>query len=105
MRSRRIRLVAASCGLVAGLALGACSSGSSGSSGADLFRSNCASCHGTDGGGGLGKNLHGVEDRYTVEEHMAIVTNGKGQMPRFGGDLSADEIESVVRYERTELGK
>lgn len=102
---RSTRFVLAALGLGAVLALGACSSGSSGSSGAEVYRSNCASCHATDGGGGLGKSLRGVEDRYTLDEHIAIVTNGKGQMPRFEGDLSTAEIDAVVRYERTELGK
>jgi mono/diheme cytochrome c family protein len=91
--------------LTAVLLLGGCSAGSSGATGADNYRSTCASCHASDGGGGLGKNLHGVEDRYTLDEHIAIVTNGRGQMPKFGGDLSREEIDSVVRFERTELGK
>jgi mono/diheme cytochrome c family protein len=94
--------------LVAVLALasgcGGSSSDDEASSGEELYRSNCATCHGTDGSGGLGKNLHGVADRLTVEEHIEIVTNGKPPMPKFGGQLSADEIEAVVEYERTELG-
>jgi mono/diheme cytochrome c family protein len=103
-RPRPIRLLPLL--LAALLLVGACSGSSSGeaSSGEEIYRSNCASCHGTDGGGGLGKNLHGVADRLTVEEHIKIVTDGKPPMPKFGGQLSAEEIEAVVEYERTELG-
>ena len=32
------------------------------------------------------------------------MTDGRGGMPSFGGDLSEQEIEQVVEYTRTDLG-
>jgi mono/diheme cytochrome c family protein len=83
------------------LVLAACSdSGGGAASGEEVFRKSCASCHGTDGQGGLGPDLGGVSERLTREEHVTIVKEGKGQMPTFGSQLSDSEIDAVVDYER-----
>lgn len=75
------------------------------SAGAELYRKSCASCHGSKGQGGTGPDLTEVEDRLTVEEHIAIVHDGRGsQMPSFEGTLTDEEIATIVEYERTELG-
>jgi len=71
--------------------------------GADVFGSNCASCHGSDGGGGIGPNLQDVADRLTVEEQAETVVNGRGNMPAWGGELSTEEIAEVIRYTREGL--
>lgn len=78
--------------------------GASGS-GESIYRTNCATCHGTDGGGGLGPELRGIADRLTREEHLEIVREGKGQMPAWKDNLSDDEIDAVVEYERTTLNE
>jgi mono/diheme cytochrome c family protein len=45
-----------------------------------------------------------VVDRYPdIEDQIAVVTNGRGVMPSFGGALSVAEIREVVRYEREVL--
>jgi mono/diheme cytochrome c family protein len=36
---------------------------------------------------------------------LAVVTNGKGAMPAWRGDLTAKEIRKVVEYTRTGLGQ
>jgi mono/diheme cytochrome c family protein len=75
--------------------------------GAAVYRSNCAACHGADGGGGRGPALGGgaVVTRFPdAADQIAVVTDGRGGMPSFGGDLSAEQIEAVVDYTRTELG-
>ena len=91
-------------------------------SGAQVFSSNCASCHGASGGGGSGPPL---ADGATVETfpdpaaHIDWVKTGSqplagqpygatgkiatGGMPGFEGVLSEEEIEAVVTYEREEL--
>ena len=72
--------------------------------GARLFRTVCASCHGRTGEGGIGPTLIGIEDRLTVDQHIAVVNAGRGtQMPAFQNALTTDEIEAVVEYERNEL--
>lgn len=71
-----------------------------------LYSQNCASCHGASGQGGIGPALGGgaVADKFTVEEHTAIVVGGQGGMPPFGERLSEDQIDAKVAFERDELG-
>lgn len=74
--------------------------------GQEVFNRRCAACHGRSGNGGSAPQLKGViADRYTVEQHTAIVTNGAagGRMPAFGRELSPEEIDAVVKYEREGL--
>lgn len=99
--------------------------------GQGIFNQSCASCHGNDGGGGVGRPLSGGEVVLTFPDpanHIAFVTEGSpaagtpygdparpggqhiaqetsgGAMPTFGGTLSEEEILAVVRYEREILG-
>jgi mono/diheme cytochrome c family protein len=76
------------------------------SPGAAVFASNCAGCHGADGGGGVGPQLAGrVVDRFPdAADQVAVVTNGRGGMPSFKGDLTPQQIDQVVEYTRTGLG-
>jgi mono/diheme cytochrome c family protein len=74
------------------------------SPGAKVFAANCASCHGADGGGGIGPQLAGgaAKKRFpNVDEQIAFVTKGSGGMPSFGGQLSPAQIRQVVEYTRT----
>lgn len=72
--------------------------------GADLFSRRCASCHGPAGEGGAGPAFAGVVERIpTVEEHEAIVRDGRAQMPSFENVLSDEQISLVVAYERDVL--
>jgi cytochrome c551 len=99
---RRLLLVVASAVLVVTLAACGDDGGSSGaSSGEQLYRENCATCHATDGGGALGPGLKGIAERMPREQHVDIVVNGKGQMPAWKDQLSRQEIDAVVDYERT----
>lgn len=64
-----------------------------------LYNDECASCHGDDGGGGLGPSLQNLEESFPDQsEVVAIVTDGTGSMPGFGDDLSAEEIDAIVAY-------
>ena len=70
--------------------------------GAEVYRTACSSCHGTRGQGAVGPDLHGVADRLTLEEHLAVVRDGRGtQMPSFEGTLTDKEIAAVVEHERS----
>jgi mono/diheme cytochrome c family protein len=67
--------------------------------GPKLFLKNCAHCHGADGRGNEGPDLHNLD--WTGEEITARVRDGKkGQMTAFKGKLSADEIRAVIAYVR-----
>lgn len=75
--------------------------------GRDIYGSQCASCHGSDGGGGRGKKLNdgmSVERYPDIADMIEVVSRGIGSgMPRYDNKLDAQEIEAVVRYVREVL--
>lgn len=73
--------------------------------GYDVYRAKCAACHGTTGGGGTAPKLKGVvASRYpNIADQIAVISNGRMNMPAWKDRLSADEIEAVARYEREGL--
>ena len=101
-------------------------SGTAGPSGAQVFSSSCASCHGARGEGGVGPALADGAVKLTfpnVEDHLKWVNEGstgsgapygdparpggqrrsQGGMPPFADTLSEAEIRAVVEYEREGL--
>ncbi|MCP3936544.1 MAG: hypothetical protein GY708_14355, partial [Actinomycetia bacterium] len=67
-----------------------------GSSGASVYASYCAGCHGSAGQGGIGPAL---ADRALSEAAIRSATaNGVGSMPGFSGSLTAAEIDAVTSY-------
>jgi mono/diheme cytochrome c family protein len=83
------------------------SGGGTTSPGQAVYEANCATCHGADGSGGVGPQLSdgkAAEAFPDAADEVAVVTNGRGGMPSFEGDLSAQEIDEVVEYTRTGLG-
>jgi len=80
--------------------------GSARSTGAEIYSSNCATCHGATGQGSVGPRLADVVvGRYPdVADEIAVVTNGRLGMPAFSDRLSTEEIRQVVEYTRTDLG-
>jgi mono/diheme cytochrome c family protein len=84
-----------------------------GEPGGDLFRNNCARCHGADGRGDtpLGNTYKAPDftDPEWWQKHsnittsaslISIVSRGKGGMPAFGKKLSRTEIRRLVGYVR-----
>ncbi len=72
------------------------------SSGESIFLTNCAACHATDGGGGVGPNLtdeywiHGAD----VKDVFAVIKYGvieKGMVP-WEDQLTPKEIQDVSSY-------
>lgn len=92
--------------------------------GEQVYADNCASCHGGGGEGGVGPALDTVTETFvdpaTQEEWVTLGSDGwlaangdtygdtakpvAGGMPAFEGTLSAEEIASVVAYERETFG-
>ena len=79
----------------------------------DLFRTNCARCHGADGRGdtplGHTYNAPDFTDAEWWRKHseitssgrlVSIVSHGKGGMPAFGKKLKPSEIRLLVNYVR-----
>ena len=73
--------------------------------GSEVFGDSCSVCHGSDGSGGVGAALGGVDERLTVRDHLAVVWTGRGSMPPFGGILTDAEIAAVVAYQRSTFGE
>ncbi len=73
---------------------------------ADLFRQNCAQCHGVDGKGVRGK---GTPDFASASTQAALndkqivdtIRNGKGSMPAWSGKLSDSQITALSSYIRS----
>jgi mono/diheme cytochrome c family protein len=72
--------------------------------GAEVFSTSCAGCHGADAGGAIGPQLSGgavVEAFPDEADQIVVVTEGRGGMPAFAGQLTPEEIAAVVAYTRT----
>ncbi len=80
---------------------------------ADLFRTNCARCHGAEGRGdtALGQTYNAPDftdaswwrrnaSTTTRGKLVSIVTRGKGDMPAFEKKLKRAQIELLVDYVR-----
>jgi mono/diheme cytochrome c family protein len=109
---RSLTLTVAGLVLTATLGLAACSGGSdSGAApsdpvlarGQEVYQKNCATCHGSKGGGGSGVKLAGVvAARYpNIADHENVIRNGiQPKMPAWGRKLSDEDIQAVARWER-----
>lgn len=68
--------------------------------GGALFRTNCASCHGEDGTGDTGPNLHtnGFVQAQSDEGLVDFILTGRNSTPMngFEGILTEDELRNVV---------
>jgi len=86
---------------------------SSGTQVGDLFRNNCARCHGADGAGDtpLGHTYNAPDftdpdwwrkhsDITSTRSLVSIVSHGKGGMPAFSKKLTRSEIRRLVDYVR-----
>ncbi len=71
--------------------------------GQQVYRQNCASCHGSQGQGGAGIRLAGVvAGRYpNIDDQIAVIANGRNGMPAFGDRLSQEDMAAVAAYERS----
>lgn len=61
-----------------------------------VYQKSCAKCHGktADGRHFGGPSL--VKSTLSEEELKAIVTNGKGRMPKFAGKLTDEQISALA---------
>jgi len=79
------------------------------SGGESTYKSKCAMCHAADGSASspVGKMmkvpsfLTPAAKKTSTADYIAIVKNGKGKMPAYGGKLSDAEVKGVVAYIRT----
>lgn len=62
----------------------------------EIYKQTCIGCHGSNYEGGVGPSLYNVGFRYSEEEIVNILLNGKGSMPE--GLVSEEEADSMVQY-------
>ena len=72
-----------------------------GPDGEKVYKTYCVACHGIDGAMGLNGALPIGESQLTVEERVALITNGRNLMTPFGGILKEEEIQAVAEYSLT----
>jgi mono/diheme cytochrome c family protein len=103
------RVVGALLAVAMAVAAAGCGGGgeSKPTTGPEIYKAYCATCHGVDGQGGVGPALAGVvAEKYpNIDDQIAVVTNGKGTMPSWRGRLTPAQIRKVVVYEREQLGQ
>ncbi|HVD96723.1 MAG TPA: SirB2 family protein [Cytophagaceae bacterium] len=63
-----------------------------------VYNVTCVSCHGNDGKRGVGGAKDLTASTLSHNEKVDIITNGKGLMTPFKGQLSAQDIESVASF-------
>lgn len=70
--------------------------------GADLYKTNCASCHGSSAEGGVGPALAAGSEaaEETDSRIIARIRDGKNAMPPFAGSLTDEQIELILEYLR-----
>ncbi|QQE74088.1 cytochrome c [Brevibacillus composti] len=61
-----------------------------------LYNSKCSSCHGQDLSGAVGPNLTQVGGKYSKDQILDILQNGKGGMP--GGLVTGQDAETVAAW-------
>ncbi len=75
-----------------------------GSSGEQLYRNQCAVCHGVDRAGDppTFPNLVGIEKRMPVEKLADTIHKGTGRMPSFP-NIKDDDLQALLGYLRNEI--
>lgn len=63
-----------------------------------IYMKNCATCHGADGSLGLSGAANLQTSTLSKEEAANIIKGGKGNMPKYGNQLNAAEIEALVEF-------
>lgn len=80
---------------------------------AELYRNNCARCHGADGRGDTPLGQTYLTPDFTSAEWWrtnsaltttrsltTIIVQGKGEMPAFGKKLKPNEVSGLIKYVR-----
>lgn len=65
-----------------------------------IYAQSCVGCHAADLTGNLGPNsdISAVGSRLSEEEIRNVISNGRGGMPAFQNQLSAEEIDALSAW-------
>jgi mono/diheme cytochrome c family protein len=66
-----------------------------------LYKTHCSICHGDDGRKGLAGARILPESKLSLDERVALITKGKGNMMAYEGLLNAKQIEAIAQYTMT----
>lgn len=69
--------------------------------GVEIYKKQCAICHGKDGRKGLAGAKMIPESKLDLQERIVLITQGKGSMMPYKDILSKDEIARVAEYTLT----
>ncbi len=65
-----------------------------------VFQQNCSKCHGKDGDGRFMGGPSLIADKATgmsADDLNKTITEGKGRMPKYGGKLTPEQINTLVQ--------
>jgi mono/diheme cytochrome c family protein len=65
-----------------------------------IYQKQCAKCHGNTGEGrhfGGPSLVSGKSTTHSDEELRNMIIKGKGRMPKYGGKLTPEDIDTLVR--------
>ncbi len=69
-----------------------------------VFQEHCAKCHGKTAEGRHFGGPSLISDKIAAtagDDLRAIITNGKGRMPKYGSKLTTEEIDTLVQQIKT----
>jgi cytochrome c6 len=66
--------------------------------GAAIFRKYCVTCHGSNGKLGMSGAKDLSVSALSLEDRVALITNGRGLMASYRDVLSEDQIKAVAEY-------
>ena len=73
-----------------------------------IYKLNCAACRGKGGEGnatiGAPALINSVITKGDINHHVALIKNGRNQMPAFSQALTVEEITNVAIFERNAWG-
>jgi mono/diheme cytochrome c family protein len=71
--------------------------------GSDVYKQNCAACHGARGEGVVGSNAPALRRVQALNDVRNMVSSGSAEMPAMSAVLTSEQIDAVSRYVIVEL--
>lgn len=102
---RRVRTIAIA--LMIGTILAGCTPAPApDASGEEIYVQLCSSCHGGDLAGGIAPALGPGSNSANQDDEFLDLTimRGRGRMPAFGSNLSADQLQRLIGFLRERQG-
>lgn len=76
-----------------------------GAEGKEIYENACVRCHGNDGKAGMMGATDLTASSIPTDSAVVVIENGRGQMPGFKEQLSAEQIQKVAEYSASLRGK